>query len=734
MLCFRLLNEDEPAAPLAAAVDALRTGQAAANVFDVDPTSFSAIPGTRFSYWVGNSTLSVFREYAQLEADGREVQSGASTMDDFRFLRLFWEISADTQARGRHETIDGKRWVPLAKGGSFSRYYIDWELVVDWKRDGKSMKAHVADYRGSKGWGYHWAAAINGHSQYFRPGLSWPRRTQGGLSIRVLPTGGIFGDKGPAIFAPDDSAVCLTQLLAITNSLPFRVLVSLQMAFGSYEVGVLERTPIPSLESQSAERLSELGRSAWQLKRSIDSANLVSHAFLCPSMVAERGNGLYEIVGSWANYIQAQTEAIAAIQKEIDETCFRLYGFKPEDVEKLTNSLSGGEPQLCVDSLAGDNGNEEEAEDTTPTADASAFVSELVDYAVGAAFGRWDIRYATGAASAPTEPDPFAALPFCAAGMLQNSAGLPAAPADVPANYPMRITWSGILLDDERKPEDLERRVREVLEIIFPCRADSIADEACSILAAKSLRDWLRSPSGFFATHLKRHSKSRRQAPIYWPLSSPKGLYTVWLFVHRLTIDTFFTVLRDHVRPRLEDEERHVFNLKQQAGPSATPSQARDITASEELVEDLRALRDELQRIAPLWYPDLNDGVIINHAPLWRLALHAPWRKSLKETWDALVAGDYDWAHLALHLWPERVIPKCANDRSLAIAHDLESFFWEKDPETDKWSAKKRTDSEIRALVAERNSPAVKAALESLLTAPAPSGGTSKRGRKTKEP
>src|SRR5690606_23457252 len=110
-------------------------------------------------------------------------------------------------------------------------------------------------------------------------------------------------------------------------------------------------------------------------------------------------------------------------------------------------------------------------------------------------------------------------------------------------------------------------------------------------------RDYLLKPAGFFAGHLKRHSKSRRQAPIYWPLSSPKGLTTIWLYYHRLTPDTFFTVLREHIKPRLDDEERRLFNLKQQAGPSATPSQVREIGAVEDLVEDLCAFRDELQHI-----------------------------------------------------------------------------------------------------------------------------------------
>ena len=90
-------------------------------------------------------------------------------------------------------------------------------------------------------------------------------------------------------------------------------------------------------------------------------------------------------------------------------------------------------------------------------------------------------------------------------------------------------------------------------------------------------------------------------------------------------------------------------------------------------------MRDEVTRVAPLWNPDLDDGVVLVMAPLWRLVpQHKPWQKELKTHWDELCAGKYDWAHLAMHLWPERVVPKCAEDRSLAIAHGLEDVFWDR--------------------------------------------------------
>jgi len=40
--------------------------------------------------------------------------------------------------------------------------------------------------------------------------------------------------------------------------------------------------------------------------------------------------------------------------------------------------------------------------------------------------------------------------------------------------------------------------------------------------------------------------------------------------------------------------------------------------------------------------------------------------------WKKLEAGEYDWAHLAYTVWPERVKKVCESDRSIAIAHGLE--------------------------------------------------------------
>ena len=168
--------------------------------------------------------------------------------------------------------------------------------------------------------------------------------------------------------------------------------------------------------------------------------------------------------------------------------------------------------------------------------------------------------------------------------------------------------------------------------------------------------------------------------------------------------------------------------MTSESGSTSTAGQRRDLAAQEELVAELRGFHDEVTRVAPLWNPNLNDGVIINHGPLWRLIGHRPWQKAVKECWEELVRGEYDWAHLAMHLWPERVVPKCASDRSLAIAHGLDDVFWV-EGSNGKWIARKIPTRSTDELVRERTSPAVKAALSGLLEAAGSKGSGGRRVR-----
>jgi hypothetical protein len=425
---------------------------------------------------------------------------------------------------------------------------------------------------------------------------------------------------------------------------------------------------------------------------------------------------------------------LTAIQAEIEGRCLDLYDVDEDDrraiIDGFGNSTDGADEPLAVESESEADADDER--DAESNADAVSLAAELTSWAVGVAFGRFDVRFATGERPLPAEPEPFNPLPVCSPGMLAGDDGLPL--MSVPAGFPMSFPGSGILVDDPGHRQDLTAAVRLVFDEVFKANADAWWNDVEALLDPKdhNLRAWLAG--SFFEHHLKRHSKSRRKAPIIWQLAVPSGRYSVLLYAHRITRDSFFQIQNDVVAPKLAHEERHLTSLMQSVGANPNAKERKEIEAQEAFVGELRELLDKVKRVVPLWRPSLDDGVALTMAPLWRLVpQHKPWQKELKSKWDELVSGNYDWSHLAMHLWPERVIPKCANDRSLAIAHGLEDVFWV-EGEDGKWNLRVAPTRAVDELVHERTSIAVKAALKTLLEAPAASKPASRSRRRAEAP
>ena len=131
----------------------------------------------------------------------------------------------------------------------------------------------------------------------------------------------------------------------------------------------------------------------------------------------------------------------------------------------------------------------------------------------------------------------------------------------------------------------------------------------------------------------------------------------------RLPSESLFAITG--IRKRLQKELSEAGN-----------AQKRDeLEKLQDFRQELIDFRDELLRVAKLSYkPNLNDGVLITASPLWKLFRLKKWQNDLKACWKKLENGEYDWAHLAYSIWPDRVREKCKTDRSIAIAHDLEEI------------------------------------------------------------
>jgi hypothetical protein len=653
-------------------------GKSSMKTFVRKLTDLHDLPNASLAYWLPSSLVRCFGKNPPLRENGAEAWVGLQTSKDDRFLRAWWEVPSNRQG-----------WIPFAKGGEASPYLADVHLVINWMESGYEMKAYH-DWLNQIGKSTPGNGPRREFPFYFIHGLTWVYRTDR-FHVQPLPAGCITSTRGPGIYSDTQLEFLLGFLNSIVADLLVKVMLGKhkQPQFDIDDVNAIPtpRTPDPIL--------GELGKAAWAVKL---RAAMLKEKFLLGCIGLQfagfRLNGFADMHHKATNdYTDALAE-LQYFQSEVDSCANTLLGVSDVEIKSMSSLLFNW------------------TDFGLSHPDKRTLVERCMSFSLGTAFGRWDIRYATGERQPPELPDLFDPLPVCPPGMLQNAVGLSVEPQDVPADYPLRISWPGILVDDENHPEDVLARVREAIKVIWRDRAEAIEQEACEILGVKTLRDYFRRPASFFADHLKRYSKSRRQAPIYWSLSTKSGSYTLWLYYQRLTDQTLYACVLDLVEPKLKTVTDDLNGLRNKSARSS--GEEKELAHLTDLEAELKDFLDELQRVAKFWKPNLNDGVQITAAPLWTLFQHKPWQKKLKATWEQLEKGDYDWAHLAYSIWPERVLRKCHKDRSLAIAHEVETDFWvevevsqkakgkKSNASKTQWQPKKLNENELRELIRQK--------------------------------
>ena len=598
---------------------------------------FARLPNAIIGYDFPQFLLNAFGRSEGLSDSKCQAYTGHQLPKE-RHFRLWWENRSPYPKVSKH----------TFKGGSFFLYVASM-------REWLSAESDLDDLTSDAG------INLRNKSKHFIPGVCYGERGDF-LNVYTLPREMYFTLEGPAI--PCQDAQKAYSLLAFLNS-PAVLFLTNKLCGQHKTSGYVNLIPFGDFSLPEA-YTSEIKEAVLGLImcRESDETQLQFSPFDCRS-------DLSGLIASASAKIEDSMQNARKVYDSVDNLVREFF------------ELSDSELQI-LDSAAKEIPEFEYPVEDFDRRDGGRlfFTTGVLSMALGTALGRWDIRYATGEHQPPELPDPFAPLPVRPPGMLQNADGLPASEYEVPEDYPIRISWPGILVDDEGHPEDIITRVREALSVIWKDNSSSIEQEACEILKVKSLRDYFaekKSGGKFFKDHLKRYSKSRRKAPIYWPLSTESGSYTLWIYYHRLTDQTLYQCVSDFIEPKIEQCEKDLQMLNQQFELGQADGKTNDqISELKTLINELKNFRDELLNVAKLPYkPNLNDGVQITAAPLWKCFRLGPWQKTLKDTWKKLEKGDYDWAHLSYSIWPERVKDKCIKDKSLAIAHGLEDVYIE---------------------------------------------------------
>lgn len=633
-------------------------------------SDFSSLPGAAIAFDLPPSARNLFRRLPTLKDAAHKALQGHN-LSMLWFGRMWWEVPL--------ASITNREFIRMYKGGSYCRYYQPSYEVAIWKDDGNHLRPHAGTRWSNEEW-------------QGLGGIGYGKRGDF-LDAHVMNSDQIFTVEGLAIFPaePDD----YWGLLGYLNSSVTSFLLSFYS--GQHKGGgYLAQLPVPKSIALRNGPLTALVREVYERKRVIDQTNELSPIFASPFLQNTRPRSLF----SAAKDLFEFADETVQLSEKVDSLVCDIVGCSREAI--LSEPFMKNWPE-DVASVSVQARNESAAR--------HHLALSWISFLIGVAMGRWRSDHPVSGVL-DEDHEPTGALP------------------SIPPACIGRTPKLGILPDDEGAPSDIIATIEALAAELFQEESGDVLLEVITELSGEPHkgRDWVRHR--FFDAHIHHYSKGRTRAPIYWQLSTPSASYSVWLYYHCFTSDTIYRVLNEYAIPKLKHEESKLKEIALEAGPTPSASQRKKLQVQEETLAEISAFRDELAKIAPLWNPDLADGVIINFAPLWRLIPHhRAWQEECKRVWGKLLAGEYDWAQLAMHLWPERVVLKCVKDRNFAIAHNLQDLLWAED-QNGKWKPRKVDANHVDNMIRERTSSAVKEALRALLAAPSPSGSAKRKSKK----
>ncbi len=632
------------------------------NVYHLRQGEFSAIPGNPWVYWIPDPIRKLFIDLGPM-SDYATPVIGCFTCDNFRFVHYWWEVGYSNIRNAVQKTDLSKRgkpyWIKYMKGGE-SRWYGNHQFVVKYNDNGKEIR----ERRLITGQSY----TLPGEQYYLQPGVVFSHVSTD-LNSKLLPTGFIF-DVASSVIIPEEIGVL--PLLGLMKSELFLYLLHLLNPTINIQASDIRRIPT----KPKVDYLSKYVQKCIFLGKIRESTLETSLEFVAPNNPNNQKPNLRDISLLEEN-----------LEKQINQIVIDHYGFTngPRDLLKEGINIDDeveGDFQL-------DTKDPEELEgDITNNQTTEVILRNWLSYAIGIIMGRFSPGQINTLGCAVYQQSTFEKEPpyKMSAEDSQDLFGLSGAfiNSDVLMNYHIfspqveKYLYAlsfpdGIYVLDPAHPRDLTALVRKALILML---GEEDAQEVINHAASGDLRKYLEKDY-FIQYHLKIY----RKRPVYWYIQSAKRSYGFVIFHEKITRDTFYTLQRE---PYLETKRNAVALEISDLQVKLTSTQGSDRKKIEKQLSELHALADELAQFSKDleeitlggYEPNedwIDDGVILRMAPLWKVI--PLWKSEPKKYWKRLEGGDFDWSHIAMRYWPERVREACKKNKSFAIAHGHEEWY-----------------------------------------------------------
>lgn len=583
--------------------------------FETSVAALAVIPGRPVVYWASQQMLNAFAMGSPLE-EIAEAKVGLQTGDNERFLRQWFEVSADRsymRARDREDAkASGARWFPYNKGGEFRKWWGNREYVVNWFGDGREIRASRE------------CASVANEDMYFLEGVTWSRISTGELSIRSIESGVISDNVAPVIRT---SSIDENAIVSYLNSGTARVLIDAIAPGTHFEVGQVKSLPWMTPEffdPAGVERLINIFRTDW-------NARETSWDFDRPPYLRGGYSLLQDAFDDWYRRSCEMAEEAQLLETENNRYWADVYGLADEvdiDVPLARVSLTYNSRFA----FAPTKGAPERSEDEYRWLHYQRSARELISWAIGVTMGRYSVDV------------PGLVLADQASSLADFHTRIPD-PRLQPDDDGI-IPVTGGAFDD-----DASRRVKAVLRVVFGASdlGDNIEFLTCclAVKPGSSTAEFVpplipADPEQALEKYMAKsfatdHQKDYSGRPVYWSLESSKGTFRALIYLHRYTPDTVGQVLTKYAAPfvdRLKVESEAVGRERdavmgddRKADHERADIDKRRAEIDADIAEVQGFIDSVLQPLAQRRiHLDLDDGVRIN-----RLKLAYGWRSDLAD-------------------------------------------------------------------------------------------------------